>query len=266
MREFLEDAEGAAERGDVGPGKANRGRDKPEYPKRFYKDVSLAGDNGDNAGYSVLLDQKPVRTPGKQLLLLPTREAAELVLEEWEEIEVEINPLLMPVTRLANTALDGVATEMQAVMEDITRYASSDLLIYRAENPDGLVANQQKHWDPVLDWAADELGALFETSAGIMHVTQPREAIAAFGKRLESHADPFKLACIHTFTSLTGSALLALALAEQQLPADDAWSAAHVDEDWNIGQWGEDFEAAERRKQRRKDFDAAHQLFHAVNA
>ncbi len=261
MREILEDAEGAAERGDVGPGKANRGQDKPSFPKRFYKSVAVSQES---EFFTIELDGKTVKTPGKQTLILPGEACAKLVANEWENIETEINPLLMPVTRLANTAADGVANEMQAVMEDIVRYASSDLLVYRADSPQGLVDNQNKHWDPVLDWAAEELGAVFETGQGIIHVPQTREAIAAFGKRLETHAEPFKLACIHTFTSLSGSALLALALAERNLDAEEVWAAAHVDEDWNNSQWGEDYEAAERRKQRWTDFKAADDLFHSV--
>ncbi|MEM7069047.1 MAG: ATP12 family protein [Pseudomonadota bacterium] len=263
MREILEDAEGATERGDIGPGKANRGRDKPQFPKRFYKEVTTRAEDG---GFSVLLDGKPVKTPGKQSLLLPGEASAKLVADEWQALEDEINPLLMPSTRLANTAVDGVANEMQAVMEDIVRYASSDLLVYRADAPQGLVENQQSHWDPLLDWLSETFGAHFETGQGIMYITQPREAVGAFGKQLETHADPFKLACIHTFTSLSGSAIIALALAEQKIDEEQAWAAAHVDEDWNNSQWGEDFEAAQRRNQRWTDFEAANNMFKAVLA
>ena len=261
MREILKDAESAAERGEVGPGKANRGRDKPAFPKRFYKSVTSKQDEG---GYSVLLDDKLLNTPGRHPLLLPTAGAADLVLMEWQAIEKEINPLLMPVTRLVNTAVDGVANEMQAVMEDIVRYASTDLLVYRAETPQGLVDNQKKHWDPILDWLAEEVGAVFETGEGIIHVPQSKQAVSGFGSRLENHADPFRLTCIHTFTSLSGSAIIALALAEGHLDAETAWKAAHVDEDWNIGLWGEDYEAAERRKQRWTDFEAADRLLKSI--
>jgi len=261
MREILEDAEGAAERGDIGPGKANRGQDRQNFPKRFYTEVTLSPEED---GYGIKLDGRSVKTPGRQPLILPGEASAKLVQDEWQGLQEEINPLLMPVTRLANTAVDGVANETQAVMEDIIRYAGSDLLVYRADNPQGLVDMQKEHWDPVLDWATDELAALFETSVGIMHVTQSRESIAAFGARLRQHADPFKLACIHTFTSLSGSALLALALTECRLDAETAWKAAHVDEDWNNSQWGQDYEAAERRKTRWKDFSSADRLLKAV--
>ncbi len=261
MRDILENAEGAIERGDVGPGKSNREQDKPKFPKRFYKKAKV---RADDPGFVVELDGRAVKTPGKQSLLMPTQGAAELVADEWNAIVEDINPLLMPVTRLANTAIDGVATQAQAVMEDVLRYAGSDLLCYRADTPEGLVAKQREHWDPILDWADTDLGARFTLVKGIMHQAQPREAIAAFGSRLKTHEDPFKLACLHTFTSLSGSALIALALAEGELSVEQAWQAAHVDEDWNIGLWGEDHEAAERRKQREGDFVAAHRLFLTV--
>ncbi len=261
MRDILEDAEGAADRGDIGPGKANRGQDKPKFPKRFYKKVALE-ETGN--GFSVKLDDRSVKTPGRQELCLPNEASAELVAEEWRSVEKEINPLKMPVTRLANTTQDGVATEMQAVMEDIVRYASSDLLCYRASNPWELVEIQRQHWDPVLDWAAAEFGANFETGEGVAPLSQPRTAIHAYAKHLERHAEPIKLTCFHTFTSLTGSAILALALAEGEVTVEQTWAAAHVDEDWNTSLWGEDYEAAERRKQRWTDFEAAHRLFASV--
>ncbi len=261
MRDILEDAEGAIERGDIGPGKANRGQDKPKFPKRFYKDVTISEAD---TGFEVLLDGRSVKTPGRVAVTMPTQAAAQLVADEWSSIEDEINPLKMPATRLANTAVDGVANEAQAVMEDIVRYASSDLLCYRADSPEGLVEAQRNHWDPILDWMDQDVGARFELAEGIMHITQPKDAIAAFGARLKAHEEPFKLACLHTFTSLSGSAMIALALAEGHLDAESAWNAAHVDEDFNIGQWGEDYEAAERRKQRLIDFNAAHALFVSI--
>ena len=261
MRDILEDAEGAAARGDIGPGKANRERDLKKFPKKFYK---LATTEKAEGGFSIALDGRPVKTPGKQVLTLPNEASAKIVADEWNALEEVINPLKMPATRLANTAIDGVVNEMQAVMEDITRYSSSDLVCYRAASPQGLVEKQREHWDPILDWAQSELGASFETGEGIAFVTQPKEAITLFGARLKIHADPFKLASIHTFTSISGSALIALALADDHLDAQTAWSAAHVDEDWNISQWGEDFEAQERRAQKWIDFKSADDLLKAV--
>ncbi len=261
MRDILEDAEGAAERGDIGAGKANRERDLQKFPKKFYKQATVEEADG---GFSIALDGRPVKTPGKQVLMLPGQSSAQIVADEWNAAEEVINPLKMPATRLANTAIDGVSNEMQAVMEDITRYAASDLVCYRAATPQGLVKKQQDHWDSILDWAQSEFNAGFETGEGIAFVTQPKEAITLFGARLQNHADPFKLACIHTFTSISGSALIALALADEYLDADAAWAAAHVDEDWNISQWGEDFEAQERRNQREIDFKCADNLLKAI--
>jgi chaperone required for assembly of F1-ATPase len=262
MRDILEDAEGAAARGDIGPGKANRERDLQKFPKKFYEKADIKEQED---GFSIELDGRPVKTPGKQVLKLPGSTSAQIVADEWNAAEEVINPLKMPATRLANTAIDGVVNEMQAVMEDITRYAGSDLVCYRAANPQGLVEKQREHWDPILDWALSELGANFETGEGIAFVTQPKESIALFGARLKNHADPFKLASIHTFTSISGSALIALALADEHLDAETAWAAAHVDEDWNIAQWGEDFEAQERRAQKWIDFSTADKLLKAVS-
>jgi chaperone required for assembly of F1-ATPase len=163
----------------------------------------------------------------------------------------------MPATRLVNTAIDGVAADTQAVIEDILRYASSDLLCYRADGPEALVARQAEAWDPVIDWARAHLGARFILAEGIVHVTQPREAIGAIGIHLARRDEPLRLAALHLMTTLTGSALLALAVEEGELSAESAWAAAHVDETWNAEQWGEDSEAAARNRARWYDFSAA---------
>lgn len=222
-------------------------------PKRFYQDVAVTDEGGAAA---LLLDGKPVRTPGKAPLALPTRAAADAVAEEWRAQGERIDPSTMPLTRLANSAIDGVRGQEQAVAADIVRHAGSDLLSYRAEGPDGLVAAQAKHWDPVLAWAERELGAPFRRVTGVTHVEQPAPSLAAIGRRLEAF-DAFELAALHVMTQLTGSALLPLAVALGSLTPEKAWAAAHVDEDWQIGQWGEDAEAAARRAGRKRDFDAA---------
>lgn len=262
MRDILQDAEGAAERGDIGPGKSNRERDLKKFPKKFFKLATIKQADG---GYSVVLDGRPVKTPGKQVLMLPGKTSAQIVADEWNALLEVINPLKMPATRLANTAIDGVINEMQAVMEDITRYAASDLVCYRASSPQGLIEKQQLHWDPILDWA-QAFGGNFNTGEGIAFISQPKEAIALFGACLNKHQDPFKLAAIHTVTSISGSALIALALADEYLDAKSAWAAAHVDEDWNISQWGEDYEAQERRGQKWIDFSTADKFLKAVSS
>lgn len=259
MRDLIFDAEAAAART---PETAAQENMRPVLPKRFYKEVAT-GENGDGT-FSILLDGKPVKTPAKTTLVLPTKQAADLVAQEWREQETRINPAHMPKTRLANTALDGVASQTQAVMEDVVRFASNDLLFYRANHPENLVALQQEKWDPFLDWYAETIGARFETVDGIMHVSQPKEAVAAFSQVLTRHAAPLKLACLHTMTALTGSALIAFALAENAFDLETGWEAAHVDENFNISQWGEDHEAAKRRRARLGEMTAAHELFHSL--
>jgi chaperone required for assembly of F1-ATPase len=222
-------------------------------PKRFYKDVAI---KDDGAGAVLLLDGRPVRTPGKAQLKLPSRALAEAVADEWRAQGERIDPATMPLTKLANSAIDGVAGREQAVIDDIMSHAASDLLCYRAPGPQGLVAAQAKHWDEVLDWARAALGAPLMLGEGVVHVAQPQASLDRLKERLAGR-DPFSLAALHVMTALSGSALLALAVALGRLSPEQAWDAAHVDEDWQISQWGEDQEAAERRANRRRDFTAA---------
>ena len=188
-----------------------------------------------------------MKTPAGKPVILPTQEAAALVANEFAAQAEKIDPVTMPVTRLVNTAIDGVATDTQAVLEDVLRFSSSDLVFYRADSPDALVHRQAEAWDPIIDWARSTLGARFFLAEGVMHVEQPREAIAAVGVHLRQREEPFRLAALHVITSITGSALLALAFEAGALDAEAVWAAAHVDEDWNIEQWGLDEEAAARR-------------------
>lgn len=235
---------------------------KRPLPKRFYKDVTVSGDA--EAGFSILLDGRPVKTPARNALMLPTEALAALVAVEWQAQDTEVDPAKMPITRIVNTALDGIATDTQSVLEDILRFSSSDLVCYRTDAPEALVTRQAEGWDPILDWAANTLGARFEAVEGIMHREQPREAIAAFGVTLRKYQSALELACLHTITTLTGSALLALALAEGELSAEEAWQRAHIDEDWTIEQWGEDEEASVRRAWRKAEMLAAASAFTAL--
>jgi chaperone required for assembly of F1-ATPase len=236
---------------------------KQPLPKRFYKDVSIGESD---AGFSVMLDGRPVKTPGKQALSVPTRAAAELLVAEWQDQTSEINPGKMPVTRLVNTAIDGIAPQIDAVFDDIVKFAGTDLLCYRADAPQSLVDMQAQHWDPVVYWAADAFGARFILAEGIIHREQPREAIAAYAARLGDYRTALQLASLHTITTLTGSALLALGFAAGRLSAEQAWQAAHVDEDWNILQWGTDAEAEARRAARWTEMQAAAKLFRSVTS
>lgn len=261
MRDLLNDLEASNLLSDPDPVRRAQSSMVRPLPKRFYKDVSVAPMEG---GYAVHLDGKPVRTPAKALLLLPTEAAAELVAQEFAAQGENIDPATMPVYRLVNTAIDGVAADPQAVLEDVLRFASSDLLCYRAGDPERLVANQAEAWDPVIDWARASLGARLFLAEGVMHVEQPREAIAAIGVHLAQRAEPLRLSALHLMTTLMGSALLALAVDFGEIDAETAWKAAHVDEDWQIEHWGEDAEAMARRAARKRDMMGAVRLLEAL--
>ena len=230
-------------------------------PKRFYKEVSVEAGEGD---FAILLDGRPVKTPAKNALRMPTTRVAELVRDEWASQVDVIDPRTMPVTRLVNTAIDGIAADPQAVFEDILRFSSSDMLCYRAETPANLALRQAEQWDPVLDWAANAIGARFEVIEGVMPKEQPKEAIAALSGVLRKYASPIELASLHTVTSLTGSAILAIAFAEGELSVDDTWRLAHLEEDWAIEHWGSDAEAEHRRANRFEEMQAAAAVFDAT--
>ena len=240
------------------PNKGERAADGSQrqagLAKRFYKQVTTESDAGE--GTALKLDGKPVRTPGKAALRLPTPALAEAIAEEWRAQGERIDPLTMPLTRITNSAIDGVVGRETAVIDNIMAHAGSDLLCYRAPGPDGLVKGQQTHWDPVLAWAKTTLGAPLLLAEGVAHVAQSETSLGRLREPLLGR-DAFSLAALHVMTALTGSALLALAVAQGRLTPEAAWKAAHVDEDWQINQWGEDAEAAERRKNRWRDFAAA---------
>lgn len=222
-------------------------------PKRFYDSVDIE----ENAGFSLKLDGRPVRTPARQIISLPDRGMAEKLAEEWRAQETFIDPKTMPITRLVNSALDGVSTQSAAVATEILNFAGSDLLCYRAEDPERLVEQQNKHWDPVLSWFEEEHGARFNLAAGVLYIEQPEESLKVIETMISRYEDPLRLAALHSMTSLLGSCLLALATGAGSLTVGRAWDAAHVDEDWNIEQWGADEEATQRRAYRFEDMKAA---------
>jgi chaperone required for assembly of F1-ATPase len=196
-----------------------------------------------------------VKTPARRMLAAPTAALAQKIADEWNAQQEVVDPARMPLTRLANAVIDAVADAVEPVADEIAKYLGSDLLCYRAETPHGLVESQTRHWDPVLTWARDVLGARFVLAQGVVHVAQPAEAIAAM--RALIPRDPWRLGAVSTIATLTGSGLLALALAQDAIDAEAAWAAAHVDEDWQMTQWGRDDDALERRTYRRAEFDAA---------
>ncbi len=235
---------------------------RPELPKRFYSKAQVA--RNEAGQYVVQLDGRTVRTPARWEMALPSLAAAELVAAEFAAQQERIDPATMPVTRLVNSALDGVSVRRDEVVADILRFAGTDLLCYRAEGPERLCQLQDEAWNPVLRWAEQEAGARFRLAAGVIHVEQPPETIAAMAARLARHESHLALAAIHSMTALTGSALLAIAVAEGSIGAHAAWAAAHVDEDWNIAQWGDDDEAMQRRQLRRAEMMAAASLLESV--
>lgn len=235
----------------------NGSPDKPEAPRRFYKDVTADAVAG---GWRILLDGRSVKTPGRAELVLPGYALAEAVAGEWRGQGAQIDPHSMPLTKLANTAIDGVAVNRDAVAEDIVAFAGSDLVCYRAGSPETLAARQSAAWDPLLDWAEAEHGARLMTVEGVMPLDQPAASLDALRAALAG-IDAFPLTALHVMTTLTGSAIVALAHGAGRLSLDEAWAAAHVDEDFQIAHWGEDAEAKARRAARLADMRAASEFF-----
>lgn len=227
----------------------SRDRIHRPLPKRFYKSVAVTNQLG------IALDGRNVKTPLKAPLVLPTRPLAEAVAAEWDaQVEV-INPHAMPLTKLANTAIDRATTEKSKIVAEILEFAGSDMVSYRAEGPAGLILRQTTHWDPIIAWAKADLNVNFTTVNTITHKCQSPSAL----RDLEAHIkslDPFSFVAVHNLTTLTGSALLAAMVAAGKIPADAAWLAANVDEDWQIETWGEDAEAMARRAGRLNEFSA----------
>lgn len=236
--------------------------------KRFYTKVGVGEEGG---GFALLLDGHVAKTPAKAALILPTLAAAEAVAKEWEEQGEEIDPASMQLTRIANTAIDGVAFAIEAVAAEIVKYAEADLVCYRAEGPASLVKAEAEAWDPILAFAARWLGADFICAARILFVEQPAAAIAAVRAKVENAARrepaaPFALASLSAMTSLTGSVLIALALAAGAVSLEEAWRAAHVEEDFQIRLWGADEEAMARRAWRFTEISAAERFWRLLAA
>lgn len=244
---------------DGNPPPPTAGARTQALPKRFYTSVTVAGAPAESSAWQVLLDGRPVRTPAKRSLALPSPALAAAVAEEWAQQGERIDPARMPLTRIVNAAIDGVAGRQGEVAADVVKYAGSDLVCYRADFPDALVARQRAHWDPLIAWAQTELGCPLVTASGLMPVAQPA-GVAEAVRRALADMGVMQLAALHVMTTLLGSAVLALAVARGRLTAEQAWIAAHVDEDHQISEWGEDAEAAARRALRWREMQAAARL------
>jgi chaperone required for assembly of F1-ATPase len=238
---------------DRNPMRAAQRLARSALPKRFYQKAAAAPYE---AGYAVFLDGRVAKTPARRPIAVGEARLAKALAAEWDAQQSEINPGAMPLTRIVNAAIDRVAGERDAVGAEIVKYAGSDLVCYRADGPATLTTAQEKAWAPILAWARQRLSARFVLAEGVVHVAQSPAALAAVERAL-APLDPLRLAAISTVTTLTGSALIALALADAALSVAAAWEAAHVDEDWQMSQWGVDAMAMERRAARFAEMRAA---------
>jgi chaperone required for assembly of F1-ATPase len=201
----------------------------------------------------ILLDGRPLKTPLKNPFQLPSRKIADVVAAEWDAQQKDVNPALMPVTKLANTAIDRATVERAHVIEEIVQYAGNDLVCYWVDRPPELVQRQQEHWQPVMNWVEAKLSAKPLRATGLTHVDQPERLVVAVRTRVET-LNAWQLTAVYLLTTLMGSAFIALMQLDDALDADAAWAAANVEEDYQISQWGEDWEAKIRREARERDY------------
>ena len=210
------------------------------------------------------LDGRPVRTPARVPLALPTDALATLVAGEWRAVPETVDPRAMPLTGLANAAIDRIAADRATFAAGLAAYGESDLLYYRAQSPDPLIARQQAAWDPWLDWARTRYDVHFETTAGIVHRAQPAATLARLAEAVAA-LDAFRLAGLSPVVTITGSLVLALALIERAGDGDTLWAAANVDEDWQAELWGADALATQALANKRREFDAASAFLAALD-
>jgi chaperone required for assembly of F1-ATPase len=222
--------------------------------KRFYKEATVSPEGG---GVAVLLDGRPVRTPARALLRVPTEELADAIAAEWNAQGEKVEPHLMPLTGLANAAIDRVAPDPAAFAATLAGYGESDLLCYRAEGPQSLVERQERIWDPLLGWARTRFGIEIATTAGVMHRRQPPDTVEKLGRAVAARS-AFQLAGLAPLITIAGSLILALALAEGAIGLEAAWDAAMLDEAWQAEQWGADPLAEASLESRRREFEGAY--------
>ncbi len=221
--------------------------------KRFWKDASVAPAEG---GFAIHLDGRPVRTPAREALLVERRALADAIAAEWAAQGEDVDPSSMPMTGFANAAIDRVTPDPLAFATDLGRYAEADLLCYRADAPAELAARQTEKWDPVLNWAGARYGARFHLGTGILHIPQDEDTVTHL-KAAVALLDPFRLAALSPLVTISGSLVIALALADGALDPEVAFDLAHLDELWQVEQWGEDDLALKAREARKADFLAA---------
>ena len=221
--------------------------------KRFYKEASARASEG---GHEILLDGRPVKTPARAALQVASRSLAEAMAAEWDAQGEDIDPRAMPLTGLANAAIDRVAPDPQAFARSLAQYGESDLLYYRSDGPEPLRLRQDQAWDPLLAWARRRFDVDFEIVTGIMHRAQPPRTVEQLGRAIAAR-DPFELAALSPLVTISGSLIVALALFEGEVDIEGAWTASTVDEAWQTEQWGEDAEAALALANRRSEFEAA---------
>ena len=235
----------------------------PNYiAKRFYQHVAVAARDID---FEILLDDKRVRTPAKNILELPSEPLADAIAGEWRAQQDFIDPSSMPLTRLANTAIDGVANSIEDVRADIAKYAASDLLCYRAEDPEELVRRQSEGWDPVIRALQNRFSTAFSVTSGIMPTDQPAESLAKLDAWL-SKKDAFAATPLHVITSISGSCMLAIAHAEDIVDIETLWHLCLIDEDYQMELWGRDTEATSRREHRWREIESAARFMQLTKA
>ena len=221
--------------------------------KRFYKQALAAPAEG---GFTVLLDVKPMRTPGKAPLLVPTAALAAAIAEEWQAQSGDIDPLQMPLTRLVATAIDRVAPQRAAVIDEIVAYAGSDLVCYRAAEPAALVARQEAVWQPLIEWFRERYDVALDVTTGIVATPQPPRVAEAVRAVAESFP-PLPLTGLHALTTASGSVVVGLAVVAGRLDLPGIWTAAQLEENFQIERWGEPPESAARRQALRRDLEAS---------
>lgn len=211
-------------------------------------------------GLAVHLDARPVKTPARAEMIVPTPALAEAIVAEWNAQGDLVDPLSMPLTRGVNAAIDKVAPQHREVAEMIAAYGATDLLCYRATGPEGLIARQSEGWDPMLAWAREALDAPLRVTSGVIPVPQPARSLAVL-RDLVGGLDPFRLTALHELVALSGSLILGLAAAHDSAPPEEIWHLSRIDEDWQAGLWGVDDEAATLALAKRTDFLSAHRLW-----